>query len=396
MNRHLAVEEWTKLKYRDQDEEPYESSLACLDLFVLTVSRPGDFEDVPASSPFKVTFANHLQICERLDSYAASIRRDHPEVDEQSPRQIARLVARYLITKGWTGIGEGREYHNIEHNFLGVALYSDGHNSLPLISAVIYCYVLRKFGLQAAPCGFPIHVHALVRPPIGVDLDGDPCGPDSAVSTMYMDPFRSEVEVPVSSLDEQLRMISYRFTQRELDEFLGASTAREITLRAARNILNAQRTSHQDPLEDVNRDAAAYGAWWALALFPSTYNPDQHRQAIRTVWQTFAEGFIHDVGLIQSHIVPMMSDRSDFNQNQRACQQLRHFDEQKRYPKRRSDPANSTVKYKIGHVFKHRRYGYYACIHGWDHECKSGEAWIQQMGVDRLARGRSQAFYQVL
>src|SRR5689334_7457896 len=91
------------------------------------------------------------QIFARLDDYARQIRSDHPNIDELTPRQIAVLVAEYLLQKGWTGISPGRDYHCMDHMFLGVALHGERRDSLPLISALIYSYVVRKFGLDAAP-----------------------------------------------------------------------------------------------------------------------------------------------------------------------------------------------------------------------------------------------------
>lgn len=311
---------------------------------------------------------------------------------DMSARQIASLVARFLTQKGWTGIDDGRDYHNVEHNFLGVALYGARHNSLPLVSVIIYCYVLRKLGLQAAPCGFPMHVYALVRPPRGQDLDGNVQDQDMATASIYMDPFRSDQEVPISSLAEQLRLLGIRSTSLDHDNFLGESSAREITTRSARNILNSQR-SRQSPLEDVDKDAATYGAAWALALFPS--NPAQLQQALRMVWQEFGEEFIYDVGLIQAHILPLMVNLPEYNQYVQACLQLRRFDAKVKTERRRTE-QNATVKHKVGDVFHHRRYNYIGAITGWDHKCLSGEAWIQQMGVDRLPNGRDQPFYHVL
>ncbi|THC87851.1 hypothetical protein EYZ11_012705 [Aspergillus tanneri] len=61
-------------------------------------------------------------------------------------------IASCLRGDNLMGIGAGREYHSLEHNFLGVALNDSEHNSLPLISAAIYCYVAQRLGLNARPC----------------------------------------------------------------------------------------------------------------------------------------------------------------------------------------------------------------------------------------------------
>ena len=42
------------------------------------------------------------------------------------------------------------------------------------------------------------------------------------------------------------------------------------------------------------------------------------------------------------------------------------------------------------------RYAYKCVIYGWDSECKMSDAWVIQMGVDVLSRGKHQPFYNVL
>ena len=321
------------------------------------------------------------------------IRQDHPGIDELSPRNKATLVARYLKARGWTGIRNGRDYHNVEHNFLGVALYGEGHNSLPLITVIIYCYVARDLGLRAAPCSFPMHVHALVRPPKGYDLDGDPLDADGKDPAMYMDPFRSDEEVPLSSLQGQLRLVGHQFTNAEVEGFLLESNARDITLRCARNIFNSQR-SMEAPLEDVDKYNAMYGAAWASVLVPKRIGL-QPLEDVALLMQAFSENSTYDVGLIEKYILPLCVGTPEYNQYMNKCRAVRRSDEMKRRGRDRSG-KNAVIKHKVGQVFQHKRYGYFAAITGWDPECSSSEPWIRQMGVDRLPKGRQQPFYHVL
>jgi F-box protein 21 len=321
------------------------------------------------------------------------IRQDHPSIDELSPRNKATLVARYLKARGWTGMRNGRDYHNVEHNFLGVALYGEGHNSLPLITVIIYCYVVRDLGLRAAPCSFPMHVHALVRPPKGYDLDGDPLDADGEDPAMYMDPFRSDEEVPLSSLKGQLRLVSHQFTDAEVEGFLLESNARDITLRCARNIFNSQR-SMEAPLEDVDKYNAMYGAAWASFLVPKRIGL-QRLEGVALLMQAFLENPTYDVGLIEKYILPLCVGTLEHNRYMNKCRAVRRSDEMQRRGRDRSG-KNAVIKYKVGQVFQHKRYGYIAAITGWDPECSSSEPWIRQMGVDRLPKGRQQPFYHVL
>jgi F-box protein 21 len=298
-----------------------------------------------------------------------------------------------LKAKDWTGMRDDRDYHNIEHNFLGVALYGEGHNSLPLVTVLIYCFVVRKLGLRAAPCSFPMHVHALVRPPKGLDLDGDALDDEAGDPAMYMDPFRSDEEVPLSSLTGQLRIVSHQFTNAEVECFLLESSARDITLRCARNIFNSQQ-SVQTPLEDVDKYNAMYGAAWASVLVPKRIGL-RHPEDVTLLMQAFFENFDYDVGLIQEYILPLCVDLPEYNQYMKECRAIRRRDEVEKWGRNRTG-KNASVRYKVGQVFRHKRYDYIAAITGWDPECSSGEMWIRQMGVDRLPNGRQQPFYHVL
>ena len=108
-----------------------------------------------------------------LDNYAETIRMEHPDIDSQCPRDQAVVIASHLLENKWVGISQGSHYHALDHMFLGVALQDELKNSLPLVSAVIYSAVCRRFGLRSAPCSFPFHVHSVVQPPVGLDLDGN-------------------------------------------------------------------------------------------------------------------------------------------------------------------------------------------------------------------------------
>jgi F-box protein 21 len=63
---------------------------------------------------------------------------------------------------------------------------------------------------------------------------------------------------------------------------------------------------------------------------------------------------------------------------------------------RREGPAKENVRFKVGQVFKHKRFRYMGVVIGWDVNCDASEEWMAQMGVDELGRGRWQSFYHVL
>lgn len=402
------MEVWAGSRNGDPKDDTYERVVGAFDLFVLDDAPEGDLDDVSArrtrvTSMFRSTvLACHYfrgsklmtgpQIPRRLDEYVDGLRRAYPAVDEQSPRQRASTAAEYLIRNNLIALPSDRHYHSIDHNFLGRALFSQEKNSLPIITVIIYCYVVRQLGLSASPCGFPLHVHAIVQPPPGVDFEGRPLPADADLPSMYMDPFHSSIPVPISSLYTELRYIAPHLSSTEQTMFLSASSPREIGSRCARNITNSL---HQniEPVSGrpIDRVAAHYAAVWALVLLPEPL-----RQNVPTLMHLFSEKFPHDAHLIEKYIFPLLRYPQD--EHVQLCRSVLLEDLSGfRAVKRRSgNPHADGVEFKVGQVFRHKRYGYTAVVTGWDGQCDAGEEWIQRNGVDRLDGGRSQAFYHAL
>lgn len=54
------------------------------------------------------------------------------------------------------------------------------------------------------------------------------------------------------------------------------------------------------------------------------------------------------------------------------------------------------IKFPIGLIMKHKRYGYSCVIYGWDNKCEASAEWITQMGINELPNKDQQPFYNVL
>ncbi|RMZ84323.1 hypothetical protein DV738_g693, partial [Chaetothyriales sp. CBS 135597] len=455
LNRQIAVEEWHRLdSLLEEEPNSTERSFAALDMFILGERRSGDINDIFA----------------RLDFYADSVRAECPDIDMATPREKAIAISQHLLDKDWVGISDGRHYHSLDHMFLGVALFSANHNSVPLVSTIIFCYVCRKFGLNAQPISYPFRVHALIRATPGLDLDGKPLPVDfdhnsrepSPLTHLYMDPFATSEPVSITRLRHQLAFIVPESSQDQVNLYLAPSTRRELTIRAAHNILASPSHYQDDPLFPVSLQSAAYAAWFSLTLLPFNLSPAHLRQNLANVTQHFFEYFEHDIDLFERHVVPLTEQLADGEAFRSPIYQLRAIDRTVPVPKRRSPPPsstllqrklsdtnhqddelgtkilpttattdayslghghsydetrkskdddsssnnttegdsswrdNSSVKYRIGQVFRHRRRAYLAVIYGWDPYCNMQETWIRMNGVDRLPLGRSQPFYHVL
>lgn len=393
LHRSIAVPEWAKL--RRGEPVALERALAAFDLFI-PESGFGDLDQVAPLPHLHLTGADNFQVRDLLDGVVAHFSVSHSDITGLRPREKALLLASWLQEKGLTGIEPGRPYHSLEHNFLGLALTSPGHNSLPLISAVIYCYAAQQLGMDARPCGFPFHVHVIISPPPGLDMNGNPLIGEEPGPPMYLDPFRGARETPVSDLRDQLVFLGA--TDADQAEFLGGSLPSQIVLRCSKNILNSiHSTSHSLNIPATSMDVvgAKYAALWSSILLSGDSRPMDLRHQLPWLMELFATDFPSDIFLVEQHIVPLFRGLFEHEHILESLHVMRAVDEIPKQVRRRSS-AKKNIRYKVGQVFQHRRYQYRAIITGWDSECGAGEQWMQRMGIDRLQAGRHQSFYHVL
>ncbi|KAL4911664.1 Hemimethylated DNA-binding protein YccV like-domain-containing protein [Aspergillus aurantiobrunneus] len=377
LHRSIAIPEWVGI--RNGNAVPLSNALGAFDLFI------------PESG-----FGNLDEINGRLDQILPDFLLEYPGIHDLSPRETARAIAAYLRAHNMTGIEPSREYHCLEHNFLGFALDDAGHNSLPLVSGVIYCHVAQMLGLNARLCGFPFHVHVIVIPPSGLDIDGNAVGTWTQGEPIYMDPFRSDQETPTSDMRTQLDFLGA--SPIEQSAFLGETMTSEIILRSSKNILNSVQRIGQAPgagSVPIDVGCARYAALWSSLLFSNPLRPAELRHHLLWLMEHVATDFPSDISLIEQYIAPIFHGTLEFEHIMESLHVIRAVDEIPKQVKRRSFQQRR-VSYHIGQVFKHRRYNYTAIITGWDAECGAGEQWIRRMGVDRLQGGRHQSFYHAI
>lgn len=297
-----------------------------------------------------------------------------------------------------TGIKNDEEHYlDLQNNFISIALQDKDHPSLPPISVAIYCCVAQRLGLRAYPCGFPLHALAIIKPVDGLDMDGRAIHSPEEAKPMYLDPFRSDEEVPVSDLQNQLADMGVSMS--EYGALLDSSSTVDIIRRTARNIITAVQKPphiHASNSSRVDSATAFYGALWALLLLPkgSLVVDDMRRaQFLPYVMEHLKNQYFMDVGLAELYVLPMFKS---FVPTQDTTRLIRASESEPKTAKRRGHPNRTEVKYCVGQVFSHIRYRYQAVIIGWDMECEASEQWMSHMSVDDLASGRHQSFYHVL
>lgn len=270
----------------------------------------------------------------------------------------------------------------------------------------IYCCVARRLGLDAQPCGFPLHVHAIIKAPKDQDLDGRTTSIDTDSSSMYMDPWHSSDETPKEELIARLRALNAE--PSEFGALLAPSSTAEIVRRTARNIMTSVKMLSQTTgngrhlnLSSAYPDAngAFYGSLWALILLPednSNRSRIQRGKYVPYLLHHVEQDFPLDLGLFERIAAPLFREENFYEQLLGRVRSMRTEDDSPKPRKDRTSKARDNVRYKVGQVFRHKRYNYNAVITGWDAECEAGEDWIRQMNVRSLPRGQHQAFYHVM
>jgi F-box protein 21 len=394
IHREMAINVWKDLN--DGKHVSIDRALGAYDMF----ARGG--EDVDFD-----------RITEDLDRLATGLLNEHPDFRDFSTREKASTLASYLRHQGFQGVPD-TSYRALRNSFIGLVLRSPTHQSLPLISVAIFCALAQRVGLDARPCGFLFHVYCLVYAPRQHNLDGE-YKPSSSgpLDSMYLDPFRSSDEVRQADLLRVLRDMGVPSSDHET--FLSDTTTREMVLRTARNIMNSVQTIRQtqvgvhgissawlDTYPDM--DNAFYATIWSmLMLGPGDEGSpgglrqvsSRRRQYLPYLLEHFQTHFAWDVSLLEQYVIPMFYTQPEGHRLLQFVQSMHQIDTLRRPLIRRSARVLN-VDFRIGQLFKHKRYHYEGVITGWDTSCDAGEEWIQNMGVDRLSHGRDQPFYHVL
>ncbi|KAI0198615.1 hypothetical protein F4808DRAFT_435200 [Astrocystis sublimbata] len=428
IHRSLAIEEWAKYQRFTQQGGPppstverlnggmrLERALGAFDLFMLH-DNDGDLDEIG----------------QLLDDISSRFHAANPGVERATTRGKAMALARWLHANNMTGLSDPTEetYRYLRNCLIGRALRDDQHPSLPIISAAIYSALASRSGFEAYPCALPNHVHAVVLAPPGVSLDGTtlPSTQAERQETMFLDPYGSDEEVPIDHIQNLLYRLGI-FVGHE--EMLQPTSTDLIVMRTAQNI-RASFTSFRTidrplsqliPMIELNRgdwarnlQPALYSMIWAsIMMAPVLPDNDEVRwdwqQDVRDLLTYFYEYFPEDSWLIEKYVCPMYDSFAAPTRRQRdwelpsrrvrdQIRDIRGVDASARQPRRRSEVVEGVnVRFKIGQVFKHRRYDYHGIILGWTTEGAGGIAdWDpNNQGAGRtLWAGHNEPYYRCM
>lgn len=309
-------------------------------------------------------------------------------MDEWTTREKALALNRWVRAKNLTGLRHPeRDYRNLRNCLIGQALQHEDHESIPIISSAIYCSMAQRIGLDARCNAFPGHIHVVVSPPPGRDLDDKQV--DEATEPgkrMYLDPHGSDDEVPA----KELRRLLARFGSDNSTAAMEPTPTSSTIIRTANNI----RFSYETFLEQQDRDgetnltrllhgsgpmnvnACYYASLWAMLIMVPT-SSFEWEEFFDVFMDRFCRHWPEDVWLVEKYVMPLYERfaaqrrrlirpaSSDVNDAWRVVRYTQQADNLPPSVFRRSDKGNEDVPFKIGQVFRHRRYGWMGVITGW-------------------------------
>ena len=229
-----------------------------------------------------------------------------------------------------------------------------------------------------------------------MSLDGHRLPEDQAKDQerMFIDPFGSDEEVSVEQIQKFLSRLGPRIAK---DNQLVPSPTNSVILSTAQSI-RAAFTSlrvverplfESSPMIDLNRGdwarnmrPALYSMIWASIMMVPILPEDEDarwdwQQDVTDLMTYFYEFFPEDAWLIEKYVCPMYDTfatqgrrRNGWDVPSRRVRErireIRRADAVVKEPRRRSDHNGTVdVKYRIGQVFRHRRYNYYGIILSW-------------------------------
>ncbi|TKA50992.1 hypothetical protein B0A53_05684 [Rhodotorula sp. CCFEE 5036] len=341
---------------------------------------------------------------------------------------LATQVVDYIKSIGLEPAREGG-FHSLDNHYVELvwrraAATPDGpqnEGTLPMTLVHIFCAlvrrlpVARRLGIRAQMIGYPGTVLAGLsyRRRGGGGGGGEEEDRERDRARIYINVFgEGKILSP-----ERLRAMLGAMGQADSEQdFLAPASAREMCLRVARNILTSVRAGDRTigvPIPHELSVEALYSVSHALFLFTSPHalldrDRDRDRReeeedvpaavgADTLQYAEWLESLVQseyplDVSYLSETVAPLLPSSDRQTRLRSLCAAIREEDATPKEPK----VVNAEIKWPIGHVFRHRLFGYLAITRGFDYRCEAGEQWIRQMRVDTLPYGRHQPFYHVV
>lgn len=203
---------------------------------------------------------------------------------------------------------------------------------------------------------------------------------------MYLDPFGNDDEVPADTLRGILARFGWQIsTKVALSMISNAAVVTRVAnnINETNNLVDNRRAQTDDrdvaPTRDYTQlmtghgwpvmSACQYAGRWA-SLILSPPNPFEWLGDMEEVFDHMTRTFPEDCWLVERYLMPLYDTlggiRTDTMrlESRQALEFVRRADEQLGPVCRRGE-GEGNVAYRVGDVFRHRRYDYFGVITGW-------------------------------
>ncbi|KAF4822245.1 hypothetical protein CGCTS75_v010789 [Colletotrichum tropicale] len=364
IRRGVAIQIWDSLRSSEAEEawrtnqtprvvpRRLERALAAFDMFVL----PDDVGDVD-------------DVSKTLNVLADEFITDHPDFGGMCIRDQALALNRWLRSKNLTGMSNPEtNYRNLRNCLIGHALRDEAHQSLPMVSAAIFCCIGERLGINAHCCALPGHVLVMVFATKDTRLDGSTLtNTQKPLERMYLDPYGGDEEFSKETLRHFISQVGWR--SLDVDTMAPAAVSTMIG-RLAHNIrhTNLVMTSQDVSIERLaglrtgtplqNMELSVYAAAWATTLLdPGAFVDVTSHFALRFNSLRFDDAWLVEKIYFNRPLphgdVFLAAPNPEY-----ILRLIRRADEQR--PVLR-EPQNH-MEYQIGHVVRHGRYGFVAVV----------------------------------
>jgi len=220
---------------------------------------------------------------------------------------------------------------------------------------------------------------------------------------MYIDLFTDyDHEVSLVDLTDHLRDMGVH--QANYKRYLSHASVLDMVQRTGRNILNCVNTRqdlrHQqhfsDPEDFLDEDEVICAVLWMSIIFGASDAVEtiaQRRNYARILLGRVDQYFPWDAPKLEQIVLELFRGRMESTVLQQAIRSIKDRDSNPNDPVYRSKETDKLVQYNIGHLFKHKRYGYQAAIVTWDVKCDASEDWQVNNRISSLPSGGDQPFY---
>ncbi|KAG9567579.1 YccV-like-domain-containing protein, partial [Aureobasidium melanogenum] len=386
LHRFKAVQIWDKMQW--QDYPPLEEALGAFDLFIQ--GSGSDFE---------------LSILKKeLDDIAHAIESSIPDWRDQSHTDQAIAISKYLREHRLVGCSP-ETFSLMRYRFIThVLTHPTDKSSIPMQSVVIFCCVAMRLGIKAWPCNFPGKIHAVIESPYGPSIKDTRATHKIPEGVVWMNPFDHDEIITEQEMRDTLSQMPHYNTPESQYSCLTRAHTRALVLRTGVNIIGSMQFHRPSPGWETPN--IAFCALWSLISMSQVDAPRnrelyaRHQHWLSQIVNWF-EGYVQDglwlddAVLFERYVLPLIDGVEATARLSQILQQIRIADANAN-PITPRDERTQLVKYRVGQIFRHVRYGYVGAIIGWDPSCQAGEFWIQSMRVEDLPRGREQSFYHII